>query len=737
MPSKNRVAPQDDIAAAPAPMLLPRLECDESSPWLAANIQVIEDLFREALREAIKIEPSDLAAFLAQHFATVSQQRLSFEVSAAGWASGQSDVPKEMKLRVVEATLAQIAPLAVEKLKHEVREKELNDQLQQLRDAFEEGATGLSISQVTYTKSHLKHAKQRAEDAATKLDAAMALLDETTHTTSQAITGKLADDKQAYDDALRSLDAAENGQLVALTERVESLVNCSTLDEGEVVEAIAIEGDDKDRLIQHRVDRLIEGDTYEVSPWSFFIVQGCLYQEGFDLRPPARSHKVRMKRAKLYAKQKQRQQLSDHALDLAAQRQRGPTSSRSTEFLLLLYADAERTLPLLLDLCTGIRHRLVGEGAQVFVHKAPLKGLSRATLKTREKYDGDFAKLTDIARATFECSSLRDVRRVLDALVAEDGWTLLLIKNRLMPEFDASESGGYRDMLLNLRCVATKHIVEVQITLKPLLRIKQGGVGGGHANYALARLLKLNETATTSHQGSLSPRILKELKSGILTKLQCVGPCGLSTQFDALVDALTSPHCSLSTLVLGSCDWPAGKPIMALLEPISRLGAKLKHLSVCDMFAGGELPSSFFERCTELQNIDFGQMNLSGPIPASIGKLSKLTWLLLSRNKLQGCIPDELGNCTRLSLLSCHTNNLTGVPSAALTRCPNLHFVNLHTNELSGELPKEYAEMPELKFLKLADNSPGVRVSEELRGRLEAKPTLREGSAKNWQYKKE
>ena len=714
-------------------MFSPRLDSFDETPWLAANVEPIEDLFGDALREAIKIEPGDLVAFLAQHFAAMSQQRLSFEASAAGWATGQSDIPKEMKLRAVEATLSQIAPLAVEKLKHEVRQKELNDQLQQLREALESGATGMSIAQVTYAKCSLKHARERAEEAARKLDAAMALLDETTHTTSQAIVRKLADDRRAYDDALRNLDAAEKGQLGSLTERVESLVNCSPLKQGEVVEAIAIVGDDKGSLMQHRVDRLIEGDTYEVSPWAYLIKQGSPYQEGFDT-PSTFDEQPRMKRSKLYAKQKQRQQLSDYALALAAQRQQGPTSSRSTEYLLLLYADAERTLPLLLELCRRICRRLdVEEGSQVLVHKAPLKGLSRATLKTREKYDGDFAKLTDIARATFECASLRDVRRVLDTLVAEDGW--VLIKNRLMPEFDASGTGGYRDMLLNLRCVATKHVVEVQITLVPLLRIKQGGVGGGHANYALARLLKLNETATTSHKGSLSPRVLKELKSGIVTKLECVGPCGLSTHFDALVDALTSPHCGLSTLVLGACDWPAGKPITALLEPLSRLGPQLKRLNLCDMFAGGELPSAFFERCTELGDIDFGQMNLSGPIPASIGKLSKLTALLISRNQLQGRIPDEMGNCSRLTLASMHTNKLTGVPSAALARCQNLYFLNLHANEMSGDLPKEYADMPALQILRLADNSPGVRVSEELRRRLEANATFLEGSSMGWQYK--
>ena len=78
----------------------------------------------------------------------------------------------------------------------------------------------------------------------------------------------------------------------------------------------------------------------------------------------------------------------------------------------------------------------------------------------------------------FECASLQTVLRVLEALSTMKGWSLLSLKNRLMLEFDADETGGYRDMLTNMRCEATGHLCEVQLTLVPLLHIKQSG---GHA----------------------------------------------------------------------------------------------------------------------------------------------------------------------------------------------------------------------------------------------------------------
>ena len=61
---------------------------------------------------------------------------------------------------------------------------------------------------------------------------------------------------------------------------------------------------------------------------------------------------------------------------------------------------------------------------------------------------------------TVQCKTLKDVKVVLKMLGSHAGFAVLLIKNRLMLAFDASVSGGYRDLLLNLRCLATGHIVE-------------------------------------------------------------------------------------------------------------------------------------------------------------------------------------------------------------------------------------------------------------------------------------
>ena len=60
----------------------------------------------------------------------------------------------------------------------------------------------------------------------------------------------------------------------------------------------------------------------------------------------------------------------------------------------LLYSDAERTLSLLHNLGVEISTQQSAAESNV----APLKGEARAAFKTLDKYDGDYSRLTDLAR---------------------------------------------------------------------------------------------------------------------------------------------------------------------------------------------------------------------------------------------------------------------------------------------------------------------------------------------------
>ena len=83
----------------------------------------------------------------------------------------------------------------------------------------------------------------------------------------------------------------------------------------------------------------------------------------------------------------------------------------------------------------------------------------------------------------------------------------------------------------------------------------------------------------------------------------------------------------------------------------------------------------------------FNARNLSGEIPAELGNLSGLYYLVLSNNDLSGEIPPELGNLSNLSHLELNGNKLSGEIPPELGSLSDLEYLDLTGNELSGCVP--------------------------------------------------
>ena len=71
--------------------------------------------------------------------------------------------------------------------------------------------------------------------------------------------------------------------------------------------------------------------------------------------------------------------------------------------------------------------------------------------------------------------------------------------------------------------------------------------------------------------------------------------------------------------------------------------------------------SPFLGNLTFLEQLDLSNCKeLSGPIPAQLGKLSHLTTLSLNKNKLNGSIPISIGRIRTLNQLDLSSNTLSG-----------------------------------------------------------------------------
>ena len=102
--------------------------------------------------------------------------------------------------------------------------------------------------------------------------------------------------------------------------------------------------------------------------------------------------------------------------------------------------------------------------------------------------------------------------------------------------------------------------------------------------------------------------------------------------------------------------------------------------------------------------LDLRENGLRGAIPAKLGDLVHLQYLLLADNELSGPLPAELGNLVNLTALVIANNGLSGPLPAELGNLTNLIALVIADNELSGPLPAELGNLANLQYLLLAGN---------------------------------
>ncbi|KAA8546629.1 hypothetical protein F0562_002632 [Nyssa sinensis] len=129
---------------------------------------------------------------------------------------------------------------------------------------------------------------------------------------------------------------------------------------------------------------------------------------------------------------------------------------------------------------------------------------------------------------------------------------------------------------------------------------------------------------------------------------------------------------------------------------------KLEKLWLPNSNLTGEIPDSI-GNLMALQNLDLSDNKLSGKIPDTISGLKNLVQMELFLNQLTGELPDTFINLTSLFRFDASQNNLTGKLPKSLASLP-LESLNVNDNSLEGEVPEILSSNPKLTQLKLFNN---------------------------------
>ncbi|KAL0290888.1 UNVERIFIED_CONTAM: MDIS1-interacting receptor like kinase [Sesamum angustifolium] len=131
-----------------------------------------------------------------------------------------------------------------------------------------------------------------------------------------------------------------------------------------------------------------------------------------------------------------------------------------------------------------------------------------------------------------------------------------------------------------------------------------------------------------------------------------------------------------------------------------------------DAWLGGPLDRLDFLALPHLVRIELRGLRLYGTIPAQIGALSNLKYLILSSNNFTNGIPIQIGALSKLIMLYLAYNNLTGaipaqigeIPSE-LVQLPRLRLLKLSSNQISGQIPVDIGQLSQLRILELSSNN--------------------------------
>ena len=208
-------------------------------------------------------------------------------------------------------------------------------------------------------------------------------------------------------------------------------------------------------------------------------------------------------------------------------------------------------------------------------------------------------------------------------------------------------------------------------------------IGDGNALEAVPRQLVIN--------------IFQWLATGTVTSFSCSG-----------VTDISSTECAALVALYNATGGPNWKNHTGWLQT---------NTPCTTPWYGVNCPYGVFSELSLTDN------NLTGTLPAALGDLHHLRFLLLSMNQLNGPIPATLGSLGSLEVLTANHNQLSGRIPAEFGSLDSLRILQLNSNLLSDSIPWTLGSLERLQVLALDHNQLSGTIPTTL-GNLRSLQTL-------------
>ena len=224
-------------------------------------------------------------------------------------------------------------------------------------------------------------------------------------------------------------------------------------------------------------------------------------------------------------------------------------SIQPEETVIVLQQTGVREAKMMYDAVEAALHAAGLDGTQLVGSSVcpKIKSAGRGFEKVYARWAGDFRAVTDWGRATICALTLVLLAQAIEVALhrlEELGYTVVGVKNTLDIAKDCTANGNYRNLMLNLKCPTSGHILELQFNVSSIEALKQGR---GHIVFELLRRCGFS-VKNAVVKGGWTLTMDNAIRCGRAVELNCEEANWTSDEAAALKDALGARGCRVSSM---------------------------------------------------------------------------------------------------------------------------------------------------------------------------------------------